>query len=357
MDNRATPQAEEEFLAAEQILSQLGADQAASLEAREVQAELWHERARRCYRDADFTGAIDLYNRSLEIRRELVDRASREAADANKRLQYVNDLARGYGWRGDAEVDLGKWADAEKSYQESENLRKQLVAEDPANPEYKFHLARSHGNTARFGREQFKLAQAAESFRKAKDLQLALVRENNSVTDYVEDLADTCLSLAGVLQVLNHQDEIEKNLEEARRGFQALSATAPPIAQRGLAKTDILCGQLNKDRNPVQTQELLEKGRSSLIRAGQAALQWEDLYYLGVAEALLAELSGEIQTKRQEARQRVLAALHQAQRKGFHNPDFARKDPAFSKFRDDQRFQAFLDQLKNPAGRGGNHGP
>jgi serine/threonine protein kinase len=343
--------AEEELNEARRTLESLPADQASQLEALQTRADVFHDLARCNYLGyGEYDKAITLFNQALEVRHQLVKQTPEDAPELPS---YRNALARDYGWKGDVEVYLGKWSQAQQTYARSEEIRKQLVKDYSDNPEYKYQLARSYGNPGRLHQEQYQgeppagqphpLEQAIEAFEKSRDLQVQLVRDYPAVTSYVSDLASTCVTLARLQIYLGRGEEAQQNLEEARKHYQRLSKKNPTTSERGLATCAVLSAQLLVTLNPDEARQQIEGAEKYFQTGDEQSLTRSVLYDLALLEAVSAELSPASAVQHKE---KALQALAKAREEGFRNGFYIDNDPGFRGLRQEPAFQKLVNELK-----------
>jgi serine/threonine-protein kinase len=296
--------------------------------------------------------AKDRYEESLGLRRELV------TADPHSRI-YRRDLARSYGYLGDAQLLLGDCAAALGSYKEAETVRAALAEEDPADVDALCLHARDFGNQAGFadltGRPKEALDQGRRRLRWYRDH--AAVLGDRLPGAYQTERADTALMIARLELDLPDAptDEVDGLLRQARDEYARLlngepeERAAAPL-RSGLAQIHVVRGKAfylrGKPAEAAGELDAAQKLFESLDGMSKAGP--EDSYAWAVAYALQGELAKD--EERTGARTLALEKLKRAVKQGFYNLKRLERDVAFAGLRADMPnpFARVVADIKPP---------
>jgi tetratricopeptide (TPR) repeat protein len=296
----------------------------------------------------DRAAALDYYDRALEIRRALC------AAHPEDRV-FQRDLARGYGYKGDTQLELGQLRAAWDSYEKARVLRQGLAA-DPADREARYQYARSLGNTGYYhswcgGPEHLVLAVDAycERLRYLEEL----AEGGEPPAGFLTDLPDCRTTLAELLlDSGGDADVVLSLLERARSAYAPLRAANP--GDRGqqsewvrihvtLARHHVLKGDWK------QASACLAEADANLSPLlDRSPVPPGDLYHRAVSHALHSQDPGLSAENRLEEEQDALYWLHRAVEHGFRNRARLERDLAFAHLHDRRRYQEAIERLRQP---------
>lgn len=175
-------------------------------------AEAWHCQGELlAYNERKYAEGLQHYREARRLRQSLGGLLP--AGDDKASREHQRDLARSFGYEGDAYLDLYNYKDADAAYWASHRLREALAKDDPIDPETRFQLARSFGN---FGNYQARIRspQTALHFhQQACKLQEELAAENRAVLEYQSDLLGTYNRLIELhINAMTEAEDAERKL-------------------------------------------------------------------------------------------------------------------------------------------------
>jgi serine/threonine-protein kinase len=289
--------------------------------------------------------ALALFARALELRKRLCARPDASPRD-------LADLARTHGYLGDLLLRLGRLADADLTYWESQRFRLRLAQGTDDLDEARFQLARGYNNLAGYHRRTGSLATAEFFLGQSLEIRRELVKKNAAVTVYQTDLADACNSRAELLLRLGERGEPgwrERALEEAREAEklyarQRRGNEGSTAVRLGLTQALVLQARLLVDGAPGEARLVLGRATVLLDKLLEERRPAEALYQRAQATALLAEMVPVSEQTREDMRKQALTYLEEAFAKRFSQvqPDDARHDRAFRALRDRAEFARAL---------------
>ncbi len=136
--------------------------------------------------------ALELYRQALELKKKLADSHPGMSRLEDDLAAAYNDMANVLLRQRDGEPE------AMRLYQESLAIREKLVQAHPTVNRFQSRLAMEHYNIGLVLADRGRWGDATDCFRRARTLDLALIRANPSVADYRRDLAKDLRSLAYV---------------------------------------------------------------------------------------------------------------------------------------------------------------
>ncbi len=152
------------------------------------------------------------------------------AADAPSNPRYRSSLIGAYVTLGLALRDIGRHAEARRSYRRAIALSEELVFETPSVPEYMLLLAQSLNNFAELGGSTLDEAESEQLYRRAIELEEKLVDGSPAVPSYRELLAMTHDSLGQHLTD-RRPKEAERVLRWSIVLFEKLAIGSPSAIQ------------------------------------------------------------------------------------------------------------------------------
>jgi len=315
----------------------------------DLRGEVHHQRGRAAHNQGRYAEALGHYDAAVADRKALV--AAWGAASPEKKQYAENNLARAYGYKGDTEVRLLAWKEARASYADSEKLRTALAGADKTNPEYRFQLARSHGNTANWARENYAatrldgLAEAVAAYRRAGELQAELMANHRAVVDYRSDAINNELNLARVrlFRLLvgpgdaGERAEVGKHLDEAEKLLGRDDGGQLRPFRRARSMAALLRAYLVQAGDSTRALDLLNQAERFYLpeegkEPGEAkALDNTELYDQALLEALRGAIErGHGRTPQaDQADAKALLYLEKAFAAGWRNAAWADAEPAF----------------------------
>jgi eukaryotic-like serine/threonine-protein kinase len=207
LDMAQKEEAGQALLQARDDLAKLSAEQPGDLDCQRQLAEAWHLQGElHGSLQRKFDEAQKCYEKALEIRVALC----RQGPKAGKQHDaYLRDLARGYGYKGDALLDQVRYREADADYWASHRIREKLAAD--GDHEARFQLSRSFSNFANY-QMRLRSPQTALTFLKeALKIQEKLATEHAAMLDYLTALISTRARILDVhFQMLAQADEFHK---------------------------------------------------------------------------------------------------------------------------------------------------
>lgn len=318
----------------------------------DLHGEVKHQLGRTSHNQGNHSEALRYYKEARQARADLLTSLQESSeTDWEELLRARNNLARVHGFLGDTEVALAHWTDAQESYQRSEDLREQLRRDAPRNPEFRFQLARSYGNTANLERARFHeerlegLNRAIEAYQKAIAVQIQLVQENKAVVDYRSDAINNSLHLARLRLYRSHlapdrtgadAKAISQHLTQAEKllGSDDSDSQIRPF-RRARCQMHILRAYLLYPTDPVAALEYVLQADRFYRREGDK-LDSGELYDLTLLEAIRGMIDRQqgrvLQADRDDTD--ALAALRRAFDAGYRNTAWVEREPVLAGIRE-----------------------
>jgi serine/threonine protein kinase/Tfp pilus assembly protein PilF len=152
---------------------------------------------------------------------------------------------------------LGELKQAEQAYDEALRLLKQLVADLPARPDFRLHLAGSHGSRGLLLYAMGRLQEAEQESDQAVGIQKQLVADFPSQPRFRHELAQYHNNRGTILKDAGRLKEAEQDYDQALGLFKQLAADFPSQAdfRRQLARSRMNRGLLLKDTGRPQEAE------------------------------------------------------------------------------------------------------
>jgi hypothetical protein len=280
------------------------------------------------------------YEKGLRIRQALHD-------DDKDNPSYKRDLARSFGYLGDTQLELKKFAEAQASYEEAKRLRGELADESLC-----YH-GRDWGNLAALADWKGDLDDAiAQQTRRQKyyreHLPYVLLPDK-----FQTERIDTDVFLAE-LKLLKADDqvppaEVKELLDAARKEYDQLSGDGSrPQILSALAQIELARGKyhaLTQGRDAAR--ERLNEALGWLDRLGDDRSQADDLYRRAAACVWLSRLEDD-RTKAEKCQDEALASLEKAIKKGFKHRKRLEMDSGFRQLEGGRRdrFQGIVDGIR-----------
>ncbi|WP_020471030.1 serine/threonine-protein kinase [Zavarzinella formosa] len=130
---------------------------------------------------------------------------------------------------GTIERRLGRNAEAETSFETAAGLFKELAADYPAQPEYRFEQARSFTNTGLVRHQAARYREATVSYTNAVNIQEALAGEFPQKPEYAQQWARTLTNLGDTWRVQGETEEANRVLKQAIAIQTKLAADHPKV--------------------------------------------------------------------------------------------------------------------------------
>ncbi len=336
-------------------------------------AELAHLRGEVLRRQYNIEAAVDAFTRSIKYRQEVAKEYRAKpvadirvllAEDKARAVKYLRELGRGYGYRGDEYLRLGKVADADRDYWDSHRIRQKVVEVllDPKTPADRseletaqFQFGRSWSNLAGFQARHRAYTTAKQDAEAAQKLREELVRVSPNNVEYRLDLATNLTEIAeftllerrddaedrtAVLELLNRAiDAAEKTDDGLRSFFNVREALATAHALRAEARADSSRDAAAVDAN--QALQFLADARSKY--PAHVRFQFQRATML----ALAADLAGAPPTDPRW--KEALDELERAFKNGYRDkhPEDIRQRRYFRALEEDPRFKELFDKLRS----------
>jgi eukaryotic-like serine/threonine-protein kinase len=254
----------------------------------------------------------------------------------------LRGLARSHGYLGDIELDLGRTADAEASYNKSHELRRRLAEEPGAELESRFQYARSFRNFGNLHAKARDYAKAEAAYREALAIQDEIVKLDKSVADYQFDRTNSLCRIAE-LKIMTGA-----NAEAAELANLAVAA-ARPLEEAGLKSTAMGGGLADALLHAV-VAVIDDKSQDvswQLNEINDASMDTPDpnsAYVLAAARALIGERTDIAEEIRQCWRDGAMEKLREAIESGYRrkHPDDLKRDRAFRSLADDEEFKKLM---------------
>jgi eukaryotic-like serine/threonine-protein kinase len=160
------------------------------------------------------------------------------AADFPARPEFRYDLAKGYHNRARLLKDTGRLKEAEKDHDQSVSIFKQLAADFPSRAEFRQELATSQNSRGILLSETGRLAEAEKDYDQALSIRKQLAADFPSRTELRQELAHSHNNRGNLLRVTGRPKEAEKDIEQALSIHKQLVVDFPdrPEFRQDLAK-------------------------------------------------------------------------------------------------------------------------
>jgi serine/threonine protein kinase len=252
------------------------------------------------------------------------------AADFPTRPEYRFHLALSYTNLGALLSDTGRPKEAEVAYRDGLALRKKLTADFPSRPEYHHELVQSYTNLANLLDNTARPKEAEAAYRDALAISQRLAADFPDSPAYREDVARSHNNLAVLLYHTGRPKEAEESWRDALAVRKRLAADFPTVPDRenDLAVTFMNLGNLLRDTG--QPKEAEAAYREALAIGKQLAADFpnrpdfrSDLAVSHYNAAILLHKTG--RPTEAEAAMRNALALHKQLAADFPNRiDFRR---------------------------------
>ncbi len=340
-------------------------------------AETWHQTGEVYRSESDFDAAKEAFTKSINFCEQL-------CGTHPDNLQYLRNLGRGFGYRGDVNLDLHDTIDADRDYCKSHEIRlrvkkslmdalaentgdtpearqRQSALEDEL-AEANFQIARSFGNFANIQTGYRAFATAQKNLEEAEKLRLDLVEKHGNQSEYRLDLSNNYNARARLnICMARAIPDAKPNLSEKSATAHYLKEAYSLLKQLHLQnpesvgnRTGLADYYLNWAR-----YRLLDENCTvdEIVPALQSAFELlkdpkspGDYYTLAAAHALQAETrSAQSDPKKQAAdREYALSWLDKAIAQGYREraPEDIANDRPFERLKDNSRFDAILMKAK-----------
>ena len=332
-------QAHLEFNDILQICDALAKEIAADVEWQKLRAETHHAKGLIYQEEKKVKEALNQYIAGRNIWQKLLEQSSDNS-------EYRRRLARSYGYIGDVELEMGRNVKASDAYDESEQLRAELVASPHAKPEDHYQLGRSKWNTGNLLEWQGNLSAALQAHEKRLQY---LLKENFPPPPSREFQVDLPSSLIRIVELRILADTAFR--ADPSQGLKLLeTAEKKSPEEDDVLKTRVLlarayCYWFAKERDKARailnsTLNLLQ----SMILKGKA--HSEDYFRLARAHALLSQIAEDPEKAVYHENAAVLR-LHEAIQRGFRQIYLLEADPGFSRrLRAREDFTDLLDSIR-----------
>ncbi|QEL15742.1 serine/threonine-protein kinase [Limnoglobus roseus] len=294
--------------------------------------------------------ALDEYKQSIALRQRIHD-----AEPA--RAEYSQDLARGYGYRGDSQMALGLWREADHDFWQSHKIRERVEEElakksaDPAHNDElqkaRFQLARSWGNLAGYQTRNRAYDTALYFWDKARLLREDLLKVRGSVTEYRSDLAGTYSQLGELYVLTKAPAQAATLLEQARKEYEGLYQRNPGdvALSEELGNCYLLSARLQiMERKPEQAVAYAEKAWKHFAPATRRDHpSGAECYAVAAVYGIRAQGPGGTPTDRDKAIEWLGNAVKAEYRE--RHPEDIRQDYAFQSMSEDREFQRASNDL------------
>ncbi|MBS0202282.1 MAG: serine/threonine protein kinase [Planctomycetes bacterium] len=260
------------------------------------EADAHHEMGR-CYMAmANYDEAERRFNAGRDLRIKLSQNLNASRAE---REQINRDLARSYGFLGDLYLRRGQSEMAVDAYNDSLVLRKDLFEKHRRDAETCFQYARGLAN---FGEvelvQERNLTDAIAKLQEAANLQKGLVSDYPNDSEFKSDRAATLLSLAELEIALSvtsaapaetRFENAQKQIRDAKTLMLADQAANPnnPSNSQLIARADLLLAETLLDVNPDDARRFAAEADAQL--KGLKSQEYDELFILAVIHAMLGQ--------------------------------------------------------------------
>jgi serine/threonine protein kinase/Flp pilus assembly protein TadD len=196
------------------------------------------------------------YSRALALHAELASAVPREVADARP------DLALTYEGLAGLYRQTGRLPEAVKVWRQDLALRENLVADFPADPQYRWHLAVTHMELGHALRQGHRLQEAVGAYRQAIPIWDKLVQEVNTA-EYRWRLGCDLGYLGDVLREAGRRREAEGPYRRGLQVYEKLAAEFPtPDCRWHVAHQRLYLGDLFQELG--QPEQAVQRYRGAL---------------------------------------------------------------------------------------------
>jgi tetratricopeptide (TPR) repeat protein len=273
--------------------------------------------------------------------------------------EYRRDLARSYGYLGDAELVLGEFDKAWENYAKAEELREPLARElvgGKVDIEARCLHARDFGNKAGYHERQGNMGEAVK-YHKVRLEYYRTKLLDKLPGAFLTERADTKVELAGLELDRPNGDlpSIPGLLDEAETEYAWLLEEDPEAAplKAGLAQIHVTRGTYHhRQGNRAKAEAELDMAHSLLQDLeNKKRMRPDDYYNRAVVHALRLALlpSGKARAGSKHTAKAV-EDLKQAVEKGFNHRRRLERDPRLAALRRERpkEFQRILDSITGP---------
>jgi tetratricopeptide (TPR) repeat protein len=253
---------------------------------------------------------------------------------------YRRDLARSYGYLGDAQLMLGEATEAWKSYEQAEELREELARETPDNPNALCLHARDFGNKGFYydwlGQSEKSIGWHQQRLQYYRDQAAHLGARLPGA--YQTERAETAVSIAELELDLSrdHWQDVPDLLSRARDEYVLLlegesEEQSPPSLRAGLAQVRLAWGKYYHGRRQTAEARTEVAEAQKLLRSLEASRKArpDDFYRLAVTYALQSEWAA-APAERTSAQTRAVDWLGRAVAEGFHHVKRLQRERSFA---------------------------
>jgi serine/threonine protein kinase len=160
------------------------------------------------YRLGELKEAEKDYDEAVSISKQL-------SADFPARPEFRYQLATGQNSRGNLLSDKGRLTDAEKDYDQAVSISKQLSADFPARPEFRQLLASSHTNQADLLSDTGRHEEAEKDYNQAVSINKHLAADFPDRSEFRQDLARSHNNRGALRRVTGKLREAEEDFDNA----------------------------------------------------------------------------------------------------------------------------------------------
>ena len=273
---------------------------------------------------------------------------SEQQSPASKCSRYRQELARSFGYQGDAFLEASDEQAARKAYDASLNIRQDLVEENPQSDERRFELARSYQNSGRLAAWLDNVDDAIKDFDKARVMQLELHTKKRSVVKYKTDLIYSCLREAELYLDQGNAEMARPLIELAQQKSNDLAESVDGIELRAsaalmAARMDVQEKSANVAAAIDDAQQKLERliafsdgGAPNTVVPSERIRNPQALYDQAVLAAFAAGVASSEAVK-EELKASAKQMLELAAEKGYRDRRRFLRDHAFKVFSDTER--------------------
>jgi tetratricopeptide (TPR) repeat protein len=157
------------------------------------------------------------YDQAKAIRRRALDLHEKLVADSPANPEYRMALSTSYENLGNLLRQTGEFVDAVRAQQRAIELGEKLTADSPAVPGYRVHLAQVLTNLGITLKYKGQLAEAESAYRRALDVFQKLTADFPTIPDYQSGIG---ASLSNVAMLMNARDDLEEGGRFLRQAIE-----------------------------------------------------------------------------------------------------------------------------------------
>jgi tetratricopeptide (TPR) repeat protein len=160
------------------------------------------------------------YDQSLSIQKQLT-------ADFPSRPEFRQELALSHNNHGVVLSETGRRQEAQKDYDQALSIYMQLAADFPSRPEFRHELARSHNSRGVLLDSMGRLQEAEKDYDQSLSIKKQLVADFPSRPEFRNELAGSHNNRGNLMHETGRLQEAEKDYDKALSIYKQLAAEFP----------------------------------------------------------------------------------------------------------------------------------